>query len=198
MKVAERPTMASGKSGRGASQRAVAAPGRTPRRRQGTMPEFVAALIGGLVREALRKGIVRHQDGEDLAQELAAHYLLRAIRLDRTKAASGAFVHRLLERRLASWLRDRGAAKRGRNKTAPLRSEEEAAAPDPSERRLLAADVAAVLAKLPPHQRELAVLLMDRSKSQAARERGVPRTTQERQVQALRRRFERAGLAGCL
>lgn len=170
--------------------------GRRSQKPPAALPEFVSALILEIVRHALRKRQLRLQDADDLSQELTVHYLRRARTLAPAKAASGAFVRTMLVRRLQSWRRDRQAPKRGGRGVFGLGDGEDVADGDAGDRGHLAADIRLVLAKLPQWLRELAVMLMRENKSQAARSRGVPRTTQERQVALLRQRFERAGLAG--
>ena len=55
-------------------------------------------------------------------------------------------------------------------------------------------DIADVLSRLSPDLRDLAERLKEQLIAQAARERGVPRSTLMHRVRQLRRRFEKAGL----
>jgi hypothetical protein len=174
------------------------------------LPIPVRELIAAKVQRLLRKGAVRVQDAEDVGQHLATHYLKRSARLDGRKAASLPYLSSMLDRCLFSLWRDQCAKKRKSRRTycppeegitndgfssrRTCAGRSGIKASDQQELFELVADFTSVLDQLPAGLRRLATLLMTRSKSQAARVRGVTRMTQEREVRALRRCFKRAGL----
>jgi len=173
------------------------------------LPTAIAELMGRKVDRWLKRLGWHAQEREDLEQELVTEYLNRSAKLEAKKATSAAFISVMLDRCLASIRRHRRAKKRNACKTHGLEGGTGAALRDGQgrdarsplaprrerERAELALDVSWLLPRLSARQRRLAVLLMSgKSKSQAARERGVPRSTQAEKILALRARFERAGL----
>jgi hypothetical protein len=136
--------------------------------------------------------------------------------LDPNKAASLAYLSGVLDRCLASLFRNRRAKKRSACRTYALHHDgqgdgrgTEAAVRDqvardarysrdsrtPKDLAELRLDIGAVLDRLSVKQRDLASrLLQSKSKSQVARDRGTARSTQDREIRALRVLFERAGL----
>jgi hypothetical protein len=177
------------------------------------VPAVVRELIAAKIQRLVRRGDVRVQDAEDVGQHLATHYFKRLPGLAEEKAASLAYLSVMLDRCLASLWRDQRAKKRSAGRTYCL--PEQAIAIGAGRKMVLyrqacdqrcgqgqnqqevielAVDVASVLDLLPSRLRGVAELLMKGSKAQAARDRGVSRSTQDREIRALRRWFERAGL----
>src|SRR5262249_4496572 len=173
-----------------------------------TLPAEIRELIAAKVADWLRRTCWHKQELEDLEQELATEYLRRSARLDPKKAVSGAYVSTMFDRILASIKRRRGAKKRNGRATHSLVDSDDAkrhdgtrGAPNRSdlEHAEMALDFAQVFGQLSPRRRKLALVLMStKSKSEAARQRGVARSTQYDEILALRALFERAGLRGYL
>jgi RNA polymerase sigma-70 factor (ECF subfamily) len=179
------------------------------------LDHFTQVLIRRKVRKLMGRAGFTQQDRQDLVQELTLKLLQRLPSFDPSKAPLHAFITLVVERCVANMIRDQQAPKRqwlrslqerppdkegsgaelaqtlsqwaqdARRGVFPRSAEEQAQ---------LAADVAAVLASLPPEQRDLAERLMTQSLSAIARDKGVPRTTLYTLVRRLRERFQRAGL----
>lgn len=178
---------------------------------------LVLSLIRGQVGDLIGRAGLRPQDGDDLQQHLTLELLRRLGRAALRSPPPCPLLGVVLRRIAANYLRDRRTPKRDwRRRQSLIPPDEYPAGPpdDPAtlledsvhearrgpparsteERRDLALDVAAFLARLPPDLRALAEALMTDSKSAAARRRGVPRTTLQRDLQRLLRRSEQAGL----
>jgi RNA polymerase sigma-70 factor, ECF subfamily len=164
-----------------------------------------AALIRGKVRRFIRRAGLSPSDQEDLEQDLRLHLHRRRGALARAGAKREALLAVLVDNFLANALRHRRAARRDHRRERPLPPEDAlardprrpAAGADP-ERAELRADVAGVLASLPPGSRDLARRLMDKPLAAVARDLGVPRSTLRARLRPLLARFGRAGLRGYL
>lgn len=184
-------------------------------------PEPLDAYAHNLIRKKARQlvdqaGLAAH-DADDIAQDLVLVLLRRLAAFDATRGCRQAFITLLVNHAVANWLR----ARRAVGRTPPGRCSLEDAVVDADGRRVrrsatvaeasahahrgwtrrtageraeLAADVATVLAGLPPRLRTLATRLLTQSLADVARDMGVPRTTLATALQQLRHRFERAGL----
>jgi RNA polymerase sigma-70 factor (ECF subfamily) len=162
--------------------------------------DFARDLIRRKARQLARHAGPHHHDPEDVEQELTLRLLRAMPRYDPARGHVHAFVTAVVERAAAGLLRRCRAKKRG---AGPVRSLDAPAAAEPTDRgdagraadRVgLAADLAAVLAELPADLRGLAERLTRQTLSEVARQDGVPRSTLQRRVDRLRRRFEDAGL----
>lgn len=163
-----------------------------------------------------RPGYTR-QDQEDLEQELLARLLQGLQSFDPDVAHFKSFVTAIVERSVATLLRDKQAEKRDHRRIGSLHVLIEVTQDGPTElgetvgerefnaRRCsdprgaddlaqLTSDLAEFVAALPAELRELAERLKTQSISAIAREVGVPRTTLNDTVRRLRQRFEQAGL----
>ncbi|MBI1900551.1 MAG: sigma-70 family RNA polymerase sigma factor [Planctomycetia bacterium] len=177
---------------------------------------FARGIIRRKVKQLVGRAGFKQQDREDLEQELILRLLQALPSFNPKKAHRNAFVTTVIERAVASILRDKQAEKRDHRRVSSLfvlidtpcgptelastisqaeydarrgrcpRSLEEMAQ--------LIRDVADLMARLPPDLRDLAEPLMTQSKSEIARELDTPRTTLNEWVRRIRRRFERAGL----
>ena len=159
-------------------------------------------LIRALVRHKARllrgRSGLTTQDFEDLSQHvrLAAARALAAY--DPQRGPVTAFLHAVVVRAAAGFLRDHFAARRDPRdvRRLPARGAKLLAHDTVSGNAATdcGLDVAAVLAGLPPDLHATAELLQRMSVSEAARALGVPRTTLYGRLRRLRQRFENAGL----
>jgi RNA polymerase sigma factor (sigma-70 family) len=184
------------------------------------IPPAVRDLILFKVRRQVARRSIRRQDAEDLEQELIVQLLKRLPALNPNKAASLAYLGGVLDRCLASHFRNRRAKKRSACRTCSLdqyvqghAGGTESAVIDqhardarygrharaPQELVELSLDISSVLDVMSAKQRDLTSrLLQGKSKSQVARERGVPRSTQANEVRALQALLARVGLRNYL
>jgi RNA polymerase sigma-70 factor (ECF subfamily) len=172
-------------------------------------------LIQKKARQLARRRPFAGEEPEDLAQDLMLEVLRRAPRFDPRKTSGERFVRLVVRNAAADLLRRRRAGKRvvrplslsrwvgtadGGSEAAGLVSEADHQARlgtrprSAAEHAQLAADVAAVLANLPPAQQELARRLLSQSRAEAARELGVTWSALNAQVRRLREVFTDAGL----
>lgn len=163
-----------------------------------------------------RAGFMR-QDHSDLEQELLARLLQSLKSFDPQKAHRNVFVTAVVNRDVASILRDKKAAKRDHRRVCSLnvrievteegtaeladtigdqeRNAQRGQCPrSPEELAQLAMDVADLLPDWPEELRRVAEELTTKSKSQAARDLGIPRSTLYERVRRIRQLFEKAGL----
>ena len=177
----------------------------------------------GIVRRKVKQIIGRagytRQDKEDLEQELLTRLLQGLKSFDPNVAHRKAFVTAIVERSVASIIRDAEAQKRDHRRIGSLQLLVEVTEDGPTElaetigdreyngRRCrnprsdedlaqLVTDLADVIDSLPDELRDLAERMKTKSISAIAREIGVPRTTLNDTVRRLRQRFETAGLRG--
>ena len=179
----------------------------------------------GIVRKKVRQIIgcagFKKQDRDDLEQELIARLLQSLKSFDPDVAHRKSFVTAVVERAVATILRDAQAEKRDPRRIGSLHVLVEVSDDGPTElaetigdreynaRRCrdprsaedlsqLTSDLAGVLAALPTELRDLAERLKTHSIAEIARDLGVPRTTLNDTVRRLRQRFEQAGLRAYL
>jgi RNA polymerase sigma factor (sigma-70 family) len=158
-------------------------------------------LIRRKSRQMARRAALTEQDCEDLEQEVLLRLLRRLPPPEFGRARFEALVLTILRHTAANLLRARRAAKRGYGRARPLYPGDDVPAArgrGAQDLADLADDLASVLARLPPEDRDLAEHLKCQSIAAVARERGVPRTTLCAAIRRLRARFERAGLRGYL
>lgn len=174
----------------------------------------------GIIRRKVRQLIgyygFQAQDREQLQQELITRLLNGLQSFDPEKAHRNAFVTTILERSVATIIRDKRAEKRdhrrisslnvmvsdgdeyrelgatiGQNAYDARRCREPRSDGDLSD---LASDVSELIEQLPSDLQLLAEQLKHKSISQIAREMGIPRTTLRERVVELRQRFEAADM----
>ena len=144
-------------------------------------------------------------DRADIVQDLLLDLVRRWPKFDPARGEPEVFIRRVLWARVATLIREKRAQKRQFEYEAepiseeveeevsvnfrtglPLRIDQEYSD--------LASDVATVLAKLLPEDRDLCMRLQSQSLSEIASELGVPRSTLADRLQSLRSCFEDAGL----
>ncbi len=176
---------------------------------------FDFGIIRLKVRQIIGQAGFTFQDREDLEQELLTRLIQALKSFDPAKAHRNAFVTAVVERDVASLLRDARAAKRDHRRQATLKvsavwtDQDESSDPlnDLSEdaRRPsttsstaelidLRIDLHAVLEKLPAALREFACARMSKTMTELARESAVPRTSLYNLVPELRQHLEASGL----
>lgn len=175
----------------------------------------------GIVRRKVRQLIGNHgfreQDREQLEQELIMRILQGFKSYDPTQSHRNAFVTTIVERSVASIIRDKCAEKRDHRRVSSIHNHVHSCNGqllelvetldqnadnarrgrqpiDASDHCDLACDLDQLLSKLPEDLRKLAEALKHHSVSEISREWGVPRTTLRQRVLELRRRFEEAGM----
>lgn len=179
----------------------------------------------GIVQRKIRQMIGRHgftrQDWDDLEQELLTRLWQGLRSFDPSVAHRNAFVTAIVERSVATILRDASAEKRDRRRITSLQERTSATEEGPAElsefisrreynnRRcrdprcdedlaLLTSDVSTAIASLPEDLRDLAERLKTQSISAIARDLGIPRTTLNDAVRRLRRCFDDMALRNYL
>lgn len=180
--------------------------------------DFAARQISRVVPRLVGKAGIRYDDLPDLQQELWTDLQERFPDYRPDRGHIRAFIVRVIKNKVASILKARAAAKRGNgcpclsldrefedddgevtkfHETISLddylsrtrgtvRSEEE--------RRDLALDVRNMVNKLPPHQRVVCLLLIDRDVTDVSELMGLPRSTLRDSIKRLRQIAEKAGL----
>lgn len=179
---------------------------------------FAARQIGRVAPRLVGKAGIKYDDLPDLRQEIWTDLLKRLPDYRPDQGHIRAFIVRVIKNKVASILKARAAVKRGNGLTClsldwqfedddgevtelhetishddylrltrgTVRSEEE--------RRDLALDVRKVVSKLPPRERVLCLLLIDRDVTDVSDLMGLPRSTLRDSIKRLRRIAERAGL----
>ncbi len=174
------------------------------------LDRFERWLIHEKAKRLIGKAGLRKGDLEDLEQDLALDVLERLRSFDPSRAKRHTFVAMVVEHGVAAILERRTAAKRDpRREGCSLNDavcDDEGKAVERSDTleaqrgclsedaRDLAADVRAVLDRLSPELRRLALARQTKSWAEIAEERDVPRTTLYADIRRLRAAFERAGL----
>ena len=178
---------------------------------------FEFGIVKRKVRQIIGRAGYTRQDKEDLEQELLTRLLQGLKSFDPDVAHRKSFVTAIVERAVATILRDAQAEKRDHRRIGSLQLLMELTDEGPTElaetisdreyngRRCrdprndedlaqLVTDLADVINALPDELRDLAERMKTQSISAIAREIGVPRTTLNDAVRRLRQRFEQAGL----
>lgn len=178
---------------------------------------FIRDLIRRKARQLVGRAGFTKFDVEDIAQELYLKLVKHLGAFDPDQGHLHAFVTTVVERHVATMLRDKRAAKRDHRRISSLNVMVEITDEQPTElaqtvsrRELearlgchrrsqeeitqLAIDLADLIATLPEPWRRLLELRKSRSMAQAAREMGVPRTTLNDWMRFIRLRFEQAGM----
>lgn len=182
---------------------------------------FTRGIVRRKVKQLIGRAGFTKQDREDLEQILLARVLKSLQRFNPDQAHRNRFITAVVERYVATILRDRQATKRDSQGIASLNVIIEIAEEGPTElaqtigeRELdarlgrrrrsddelsqLAIDMADVIATLPEAWRTLLELRKSRTMPEIAREMGVPRTTLNDWMRCIRQRFEEAGLRNYL
>jgi RNA polymerase sigma factor (sigma-70 family) len=160
----------------------------------GILSAYVTTLIKLKARQLAKRPEFRRDDRRDLEQELALRVVARAGRYDPARGASAdTFANRVIHSEVRVLVRDRRRLKRGA--TAEVRSlDDTPGAANPVAASDRAADVAAVVASLPPDLRRVARRLASQSVADAARAMAVPRGRVYAAMREIRARFAAAGL----
>lgn len=178
---------------------------------------FEFGIVKRKVRQIIGRAGYTRQDKEDLEQELLTRLLQGLRSFDPDVAHRKSFVTAIVERAVATILRDAEAQKRDHRRISSLQRLVDLTDEGPTElaetigdreyngRRCrdprsdedlaqLVTDLAEVIDSMPGELRDLAERMKTQSISAIAREIGVPRTTLNDAVRRLRQRFEQAGL----
>lgn len=178
---------------------------------------FEFGIVKRKVRQIVGRAGYTRQDKEDLEQELLTRLLQGLRSFDPDVAHRKSFVTAIVERAVATILRDAEAQKRDHRRISSLQRLVDLTDEGPTElaetigdreyngRRCrdprsdedlaqLVTDLAEVIDSMPGELRDLAERMKTQSISAIAREIGVPRTTLNDAVRRLRQRFEQAGL----
>ena len=178
---------------------------------------FEYGIVKRKVRQIVGRAGYTRQDKEDLEQELLTRLLQGLRSFDPDVAHRKSFVTAIVERAVATILRDAEAQKRDHRRISSLQRLVDLTDEGPTElaetigdreyngRRCrdprsdedlaqLVTDLAEVIDSMPGELRDLAKRMKTQSISAIAREIGVPRTTLNDAVRRLRQRFEQAGL----
>ncbi|HIK93833.1 MAG TPA: sigma-70 family RNA polymerase sigma factor [Planctomycetes bacterium] len=178
---------------------------------------FEFGIVKRKVRQIVGRAGYTRQDKEDLEQELLTRLLQGLKSFDPDVAHRKSFVTAIVERAVATILRDAEAQKRDHRRISSLQRLVDLTDEGPTElaetigdreyngRRCrdprsdedlsqLVTDLAEVIDSMPGELRDLAERMKTQSISAIAREIGVPRTTLNDAVRRLRQRFEQTGL----
>lgn len=181
------------------------------------LDRFTHGIVRRKVKQLIgRAGFTQH-DREDLEQELLLRVLQSLPSFDPKQAHRNKFVTAVVERHVATILRNKRAEKRNDHLVASINvtveveglgavelaqtvSEDELAARLGRKRRSaedhanLALDIATVIAAMPKDWQELAERRKTQSMQEIADDLGIPRTTLNETMQLITARFKRAGL----
>ena len=178
---------------------------------------FEFGIVKRKVRQIVGRAGYTRQDKEDLEQELLTRLLQGLKSFDPDVAHRKSFVTAIVERAVATILRDAEAQKRDHRRISSLQRLVNLTDEGPTElaetigdreyngRRCrdprsdedlaqLVTDLAEVIDSMPDELCDLAKRMKTQSISAIAREIGVPRTTLNDAVRRLRQRFEQSGL----
>jgi DNA-directed RNA polymerase specialized sigma24 family protein len=176
---------------------------------------FEFGIIRRKVGQIIGQAGFTFQDREDLEQELLTRLIQSLKSFDPAQAHRNAFVTAVVERDVASILRDARAAKRDHRRRVTLKVSASLADQEGSSDPLnelsedarrpstaagtaelidLCIDLRSVLEKLPVALREFACARMSKTMTELARESAVPRTSLYHLVPELRQHLEAAGL----
>jgi RNA polymerase sigma factor (sigma-70 family) len=179
---------------------------------------YVRTLLQIKARRLSHRPEFRRADPADVEHDLIVHVLRQASRYDPARGAVTTFVARVVETAAAMLIRERKRLKRAAGhgaisleQTGPRDDRRRAAlgdvvVEDDLRRRCggrtrnekrdaeLSADVARALETLTPRQREIAKRLTRAAEASVAREMDISRRQVRKAVEAIRKRFEEAGL----
>ena len=181
--------------------------------------DYAEMLIRIKARKLARTAASPEVDWEDFAQNMRLDLWRRLSKFDPGKATLNTFIARVVEHKAASMLEARKARCRdyrrcrsslndplaGKDGTVPVERgdmlDEDAGhlrtgVPSRSgeESGELGLDTKAALTRLPPELNGLGCHLLNQTKTEVAKETGIPRGTLHESTQKLRRRFKKAGL----
>lgn len=181
------------------------------------LDRFTHGIVRRKVKQLIGRAGFTQQDREDLEQELLLRVLQSLPSFDPKQAHRNKFVTAVVERHVATILRNKRAEKRNDQLVASINvtveveglgavelaqtvSEDELAARLGRKRRSaedlanLALDIAAVIAAMPKEWQELAERRKTQSMQEISDALGIPRTTLNETMQLITARFKRAGL----
>jgi RNA polymerase sigma-70 factor (ECF subfamily) len=181
------------------------------------LDRFTHGIVRRKVKQLIGRAGFTQQDREDLEQELLLRVLQSLPSFDPKQAHRNKFVTAVVERHVATILRNKRAEKRNDQLVASINvtveveglgavelaqtvSEDELAARLGRKRRSaedlanLALDIAAVIAAMPKEWQELAERRKTQSMQEISDALGIPRTTLNETMQLITGRFKRAGL----
>jgi len=171
--------------------------------KQITLDEYATTLIRLKARQLIGKYGFTRSDREDLEQELTLDLLMRLGHFDASKGQPATFVRLVVDRRVASLIRERKSLardyRRARHSLDELSDEigdgnlTEPAVDDQHERDL-AIDMAEALDTLSDVQRSIAESLRDDPLTEVAREHHCSREAMRRHAEQIRRHLARRGL----
>lgn len=160
---------------------------------------FARIAIHARLKSLRLSGVITRDEQSLLGDELMAQLVAAWPRFDPARAAAEAFINQVVDTRLVSLLRARGAAKRA-GSTVPLDQIAEGSLREPqrsgheTSHAGLRLDLAEAMELLTPREREIVDELMRESLTPAARNLGVPRSTLRDQVERIRVVFRDIGL----
>jgi RNA polymerase sigma-70 factor, ECF subfamily len=176
---------------------------------------YLRRLITCKVRKTIGKAGLTKSDLDDLAQDILLDIIQRLPSFDSRRSQHRTFFSRLVDHKLSNILRDRRTKRRDCSRcqslNTPLVGNEDCDHADllaadthgvrtgcvrrtDEEQTDLAADIAQIVARMPPEVQDLCQRLQSQPLAAIAREVGIPRTTLQQSVSKIRRRFEDAGL----
>jgi len=182
--------------------------------------EYAEKLIRIKARKLARTAASPEADWEDFAQDMRLDLWRRLSKFDPNKAGQNTFAARIIDHCIASIIEARTSPCRDhrrcpRSLNELLKNKREKGPPvesgclldrevvyrrtgvpshSPEELHDLALDIAAVVSNLPQEQRDFCLRLMRKNLTQVAKGTGIPRGTLYESIEALRRRFRKAGL----
>lgn len=192
------------------------------RNRYDDVDRYVVGLVRYKVRRLIGRAGFVEADVEDLEQQLVIDALARLARFDPSRAKRETFASRVVDHHIATLIESRKAGVRDYRMeagslderrvdengdvgelppvlTSPAQSRGTVdSAQRDQDAAALVADVRRHLAQLPPDDRELCECLMTSRVAEVSRETGVPRGTLYGRLDAVRKQFEKAGLAAYL
>jgi RNA polymerase sigma factor (sigma-70 family) len=174
--------------------------------------DFEFGIIKRKAKQLVGRSGFKQQDIEDLEQDLMLRLIQGLQSYDPEIAHQKSFVTAIVERAVATILRDANAGKRDHGDQQSLEVLVEMAGESPTrlsntigdreynrrrgrhsrtaeELQSLSSDLAAVIGSLPTDQQDLAEKLKSKSIADSARELGIPRTTLNDAVRRLQTRF---------
>lgn len=168
-----------------------------------TLDEYATTLIRVKARQLIGKYGFTKSDREDIQQDLTLDLLMRLARFDPRKGKPATFVRLVVDRRVASLIRERKSLARDYRRTRHSLDElsdeigngnlTEPAVDDRLQRDL-AIDVAEALGELADDQQSIAMGLRDDPLAEVAREHRCSREAVRRSAKQIRRHLARRGL----